>query len=448
MISVSGKTWTQQKVNKNLVEKVKQDYGFSEIISQLIISRKYDLSEIYGIQNKQKIINLFKNDNDFQKASIILLEAIRNNENICILGDYDVDGVCATSLLIRYFNHINQKHFFYIPDRVNDGYGASKKLFQKLLLNEPKLVIMVDCGSTSNEAINYLNQNNIKSIIIDHHEINKPYPRSNVIINPKKNPSTIEKSFLCATSLTYFFIDFLIKKSQSSFKLSNLLIYVLLATICDVMPLRKINKIIAQNTINEFSLNDNFALNYIFDQFNLKKNISVDDLGFLIGPIINSGGRLNYPKYAVDLLSSDNKDIIKNRANKLIILNNKRKQIEQTILKKIDFEKIKKENKNIIIYYQNNLNEGLIGIIAARLKDYFNKPAIVITKSNNFLKASARSNPSFNIGILIKSLLDKNIIDKGGGHNMAAGFTLRKNKLKLLNDFIQNEYLKKNASCK
>ena len=443
MISVSGKTWTQQKVNKNLVEKVKQDYGFSDILSQLIISRKYDLSEIYGIQNKQKIINLFKNDNDFQKASTILLEAIRNNENICILGDYDVDGVCATSLLIRYFNYINQKHFFYIPNRANDGYGASKKLFQKLLLNEPKLVIMVDCGSTSNEAINYLNQNNIKSIIIDHHEINKPYPRSNVIINPKKNPSNIEKSFLCATSLTYFFIDFLIKKSQSSFELSNLLIYVLLATICDVMPLRKINKIIAQNTINEFNLNDNFALNYIFDQFKLKKNISVEDLGFLIGPIINSGGRLSYPEYAVDLLSTDNKKIIKNRADKLIILNNKRKEIEQTILSKIDFEKIKKENKNIIIYYQNNLNEGLIGIIAARLKDYFNKPTIVITKSNNILKASARSTPSFNIGILIKLLIDKNIIDKGGGHNMAAGFTLRKNKLKLLDDFIQNEYLKK-----
>ena len=243
MISVSGKTWTQQKVNKNLVEKLKQDYGFSEILSQLIISRKYDVSEIDGIKNKQKIINLFKDDIDFQKASSLLLDAIRNNENICILGDYDVDGVCATSLLIRYFNHINQKHFFYIPDRVNDGYGASKKLFQKLLLNEPKLVIMVDCGSTSNEAIDYLNQNNIKSIIIDHHDINKPDPRSNVIINPKKNSSNIERSFLCATSLTYFFIDFLIKKSKSNFKLSNLLIYVLLATVCDVMPLRKINKI-------------------------------------------------------------------------------------------------------------------------------------------------------------------------------------------------------------
>ena len=443
MISVSGKTWTQQKVNKNLVEKVKQDYGFSDILSQLIISRKYDLSEIYGIKNKQKITNLFKDDYDYQKASALLFETIRNNENICILGDYDVDGVCATSILIRYFNHINQKHFFYIPDRANDGYGPSKKLFKKLLLKQPKLIIMVDCGSTANEAIDYLNQNNVKSIIIDHHEINKPYPESNVIINPKKNSSNLEKSFLCATSLTYFFIDFLIKKYKSNFKLSNLLIYVLLATVSDVMPLRKINKIIAQNTINDFNLKDNIPLEYIFNQFSLKKKFSVDDLGFLIGPIINSGGRLNCSNYAVDLLSTDNKEIIKKRADKLIILNNKRKEIEQTILSKIDFEKIKKENKNIIIYYQNNLNEGLIGIIAARLKDYFNKPTIVITKSNNILKASARSTPSFNIGILIKLLIDKNIIDKGGGHNMAAGFSMKKNKLKLLDDFIQNEYLKK-----
>ena len=443
MISVSGKTWTQQKVNKNLVEKVRQDYGFSDILSQLIISRKYDVSEIDGIKNKQKIINLFKDDNDYQKASTLLFETIKNNENICILGDYDVDGVCATSLLIRYFNHINQKHFFYIPDRVNDGYGPSKKLFQKLLLKQPKLIIMVDCGSTANEAINYLNQNNIKSIIIDHHEINKPYPRSNVIINPKKNSLNTEKTFLCATSLTYFFIEFLIKKSRSNFKLSNLLIYVLLATVCDVMPLRKINKIIAQNTISDFNLKDNVALNYIFEKFNLKKKISIDDLGFLIGPIINSGGRLNYPKYAVDLLSTDNKKIIKDRAEKLINLNNKRKQIEQNILNKIDFQKIKKENKNIIIYYQNNLNEGLIGIIASRIKDYFNRPTIVITKSKNFLKASARSTSSFNIGILIKLLIDNNIIVKGGGHNMAAGFTMKKNNLKLLDDFIQNEYLKK-----
>jgi len=446
MISVSGKIWTEQKVNKNLVEKFKQDYGLGDIITRLIISRNYDTSEIFGINNKQKLINIFKDDKDFNKASLILINAINNNENICILGDYDVDGACATSLLVRYFNSINQKHFFYIPDRTKDGYGASKKLFQKLILKKPKLVIMVDCGSTSNEAIEYLNKHNIKSIIIDHHEINKPYPKSNVIINPKKESIKKEKSFLCATALTYFFIETIIQKTKSDFKISNFLIYVLLATVCDVMPLRKINRIIAHNTIDNFNIKNYVALNYIFDQYKLKKKLTIDDLGFLIGPIINAGGRLNNSNYSVELLTTDNVEIIKDRAKKLIELNNKRKIIEQNILDEIDFEKIKNENKQVIIYYKNNLNEGIIGIIASRLKDYFNKPSIVITKSHDKLKASARSTSSYNIGYLIKSLVDNNIIDAGGGHNMAAGFTMKKTNIKLLENFIQNDYLKKNPN--
>ena len=446
MISISGKIWKQQKVNKNLVEKVKQDYGFDNILSQLIISRNYDFSEIYGINNYQKLTNIFKDDYDFEKASLILLNSIKNNENICILGDYDVDGACATSLLVRYFNHINQKHFFYIPDRVNDGYGASRKLFQKLILKKPKLVIMVDCGSTSNEAIDYLNKNNIKSIIIDHHEINNPFPKSDVVINPKKKLIKKEKSLLCATALTYFFIDILIKKTKSNFKLSNFLIYVLLATICDVMPLRKINKIIARNSIYNFNIKDNAALNFIFDQYNIKKKITVEDLGFLIGPIINAGGRLNYSHYGVELLTSDNYEIIKDRSLKLISLNDKRKIIEQNILNEIDFEKIKSENKDVVIYYKNNLNEGLIGIIAARLKDYFNKPSIVITNSNNMLKASARSTTKYNIGHIIKYLIEKKIIEKGGGHNMAAGFSIKKDNVDLLDDFIQKDFLKKKSN--
>jgi single-stranded-DNA-specific exonuclease len=443
MISVSGKTWTEQKVNKNLVEKFKQDYGLGNLLSKLIISRNYDASEIYGVNNKQKLLNIFKDDKDFQKASQILLKAINNNEKVCILGDYDVDGACATSLLVRYFNHINQKHFYYIPDRTKDGYGASKKLFQKLILKKPELIIMVDCGSTSNEAIDYLNKHNIKSIIIDHHEINKPYPKSNVIINPKKELATKESSFLCATALTYFFIEFIIQKTKSNFKISKFLTYVLLATICDVMPLRKINKIIAQNTIDDFNIKNYEAFNFIFEQYNLKKKLTIDDLGFLIGPIINAGGRLNYSKYGVELLSTDNLQTIKNRAKKLINLNNKRKIIEQNLLGEIDFEKIKNENKQVIIYYKDNLNEGMIGIIASRLKDYFNKPSIVITNSNNQLKGSARSTSLYNIGNVIKSLIDNKIIENGGGHNMAAGFSMKKNNIKVLDNFIQDDYLKK-----
>ena len=177
----------------------------------------------------------------------------------------------------------------------------------------------------------------------------------------------------------------------------------------------------------------------------LWKKITVDDLGFLIGPIINAGGRLNYSKYGVELLSTDDLDIIKDRSNKLITLNNKRKIIEKNILNEIDFEKIKKENKDVIIFYKNNLNEGLIGIIASRLKDYFNKPSIVITKSKNKFKASARSTSTYNVGNLIKSLIDNNIIDNGGGHNMAAGFTMKNNNINLLDNFIQKDFIKKNS---
>ena len=440
MISVSGKNWIERKVNKNSVEKIKQDYKFNEILSKLIVSRNFDEDEINNINNNLKIINIFKNNSDFKQASTILINSIKNNEKICILGDYDADGTAATSLLVRYFNYIKQQHFYYIPDRVKDGYGATKKLFQKLILNQPKLVIMVDCGSTSNEAIDFLNQNKIKSIIIDHHEINKPYPMSDAIINPKKNIAHNEDGYLCATTLTYFFLDCLIKNIGSDFKINNYLIFVLLATICDVMPLRKINKIIASNVIKNFKINDNEVFKFIFDQLGLNKKLTIDDLGFVIGPIINSGGRLGFSNYGVELLTTNNLKLIQKRSIELIKLNEKRKLLEQDILDKIDYEKINKKNQNVIIYYDTNINEGLIGIIAAKLKDYFNKPSIVITKSSNILKGSARSTSNYNIGKLIKSLIDKKIIENGGGHNMAAGFSVKKNKLKSLNDFIQKDY--------
>ena len=444
MISVLGKKWIKKKVNKNLVEKIKQDFKLDEISSRLVVSRSYDNTEINLINNELKIINVFKNNNDFKKATDLLIKIINKRKNICILGDYDVDGSAATSLFVNFFNHIKNPYYYYIPDREKDGYGTSKELFQKLILKKPDLVIMVDCGSTSQNAIDFLNHNNIKSIIIDHHEIYRPFPKSNVIINPKKNNGYMEYDYFCATALTYFFLDILVKKINSTFKLDKFLIYVVLATICDVMPLRKVNKIIASNVIKKFDVSKNIIINNLFKSLNIKKKLSSDDLGYLIGPIINSGGRLNFSRYATELLTSKNLKIIEKKLNKLVKLNEKRKKLEQNIINEIDFQKISDENKNIIIYYDSNINEGLIGIIAARLKDFFNKPTIVITKSGNFFKASARSTKNYNIGKFIKILLDKNIIEKGGGHNMAAGFVIKKENIKILDTLIQKDYLNKN----
>jgi len=379
MISVTGKLWKQKKINRNSIEKLKQDHNFSEILSKLIITRKFDQTEIYSIDNDLDLTNVFTKNNDFTASINLLSIVIKNKENICILGDYDVDGSAATSLLTRYLEGIKHPFFSYIPDREIDGYGASKKLFQKLIKKKPKLIIMVDCGSTSNEAVDFLNQNKIKSLIIDHHEINKPYPKANVIINPKKDNGYIEYDYLCATTLVYFFLDLLIKSSNNKMNIREYLIYVLLATVCDVMPLRKLNRLISIIALKEFNIESNFAIKELYNLNNKNNKININDLGYLIGPILNAGGRLGKSDYATELLSSDNLKIINDRSIELIKLNEKRKKIEEIVLNEIDFSRIEKDNKDVIIYFNPNINEGLIGIIAARLKDYFNKPAIVIT---------------------------------------------------------------------
>ncbi len=446
MNSVSDKNWVQKKINKNLIEKLKQDYNFSDILSKLVTTRNFDQTELSSIDNNLNLNNIFLKNIDYIKAVDFVTKSINNKENICILGDYDVDGSAATSLFVRFFESINHPFFYYIPDRETDGYGATKKLFEKIILKKPDLIIMVDCGSNSNEAVEFLNKNKIKSLIIDHHEINKPFPKSNFIINPKKDNGYREYDYFCATTLSYFFLDFLLQKIKSKFRISDFLIYVLLATVCDVMPLRKINRLIAIKVLKNFDIKKNIVFDELF-KLNDKKNLlNVNDLGYLIGPILNSGGRLGKSGYATELLASDNLNTINDISKKLIKLNNKRKKIEQLVIDEIDFQKIEDDNKNVIVYYNPNINEGLIGIIASRLKDYFNKPSIVITNSNNLLKGSARSNFDYNIGRAIKNSLDRNIIIQGGGHNAAAGFSLNKNTLKEFENFILKDYFKSSLS--
>ena len=325
-------------------------------------------------------------------------------------------------------------------DRINDVYGPSVKLFKKIVQKNPKLIIIVDCGSNSNEAINFLNENKVNSLIIDHHQINKPYPKANSIINPKKDNGYIEYDYFCATTLTYFFLDLLTNKIKTNFILKDYLIFVLLATVCDVMPLRYINRLIAIKTLDEFNLDKIIAIKKIYEILEKTNRISINDLGYLIGPILNAGGRLGYSSYAVKLLSSNDDKEIELISKKLIELNQKRKSFEEIVLNHIDYKKIENENENVIIYYDPTINEGLIGIIAARLKDIFNKPTIVLTNSQNLLKGSARSIFGFDIGVVFKNALDAKLIIKGGGHKMAAGFSMNKNELKSFRKFINNSY--------
>ena len=447
MISVSNKEWSERKINTNLVNKLSQDNNFSQILSKLIISRNFNDEEVHSIKylKSTNFSNVFNFNEDYKKSIDLVIKCVKNKETICIFGDYDVDGSCATALLLKFFKSINHPVYFYIPDRTKDGYGPSVKLFKEIIKKNPKLIIMVDCGSNANNAINFLNEKKINSLIIDHHQINLPYPKANSIINPKKNNGYIQYDYFCATTLTYFFLELLSNKIKSNFVLKDYLIFVLLATVCDVMPLRYINRLIAIKTLDDFDLDKIISIKKIYKVLGRNNRITINDLGYLIGPILNAGGRLGHSNYSVKLLSSNNDDEIDQIIKKLIDLNEKRKALEDSIMNSIDYKKIENENQSVIIYYDPSINEGLIGIIAARLKDIFNKPAIVLTSSQNLLKGSARSITGFDIGLVFNNALNSKLINKGGGHKMAAGFSIEKSNLKSFTEFINNSY---DAMCK
>ena len=442
MESVSGKYWEESKINQRIFEKNKSENNFTDLINKLILLRNFNKEEIFTINNKIDLINPFLKIKDFETSYKTLKETTDKKGKILIIGDYDVDGIVSTALFIKFLKILNYPYDFYIPDRLKDGYGASLKLIGKLIKKKPNLVIMLDCGSNSKESVELLNKNNITSIIIDHHEIYKPYPKTKNLINPKKECEYQNLNYLCSASITFFFIDYFLNKEKLNNNFNQNLIYVLLATVCDVMPLRYVNRIIAKNALENFDINKNYLFKKLFEISKINRSLNIEDLGFLIGPIINSSGRIGNPIKAVNLLITTMNDLIDKLIGELIELNKKRKDIEENIIKNLDFSNINDKNKNIIILILNSVNEGLIGILASKIKEHFNKPSIVFTQSGDYLKGSARSTDIFNIGRLIKLGIDKGIVKNGGGHNLAAGLIIKKNKLNEFHNFLDLSYKK------
>jgi len=442
MESVSGKYWEESKINKRIYEKIKSENDFTNIINKLILLRNFDKEEIFTINNKIKLINPFFKIKDFENSYKTLKNTIEKKGKIIIIGDYDVDGIVSTTLFIKFLNILNYPYEFYIPDRLKDGYGASLNLVSKLVKKKPSLVIMLDCGSSSNESVDLLNMNSISSIIIDHHEIYKPYPKTKNLINPKKKCDYESLNYLCSASITFFFIDYFLNKEKLKNDFKQNLIYVLLATVCDIMPLRYINRIISKYVLENFDINKNYFFKKLFEISKINRPLNIDDLGFLIGPMINSSGRIGDPNKAVNLLISTDNKVVDKLISELIALNKKRKDIEENIIKNLDFSEINNKNTNVIIFILSSVNEGLIGIIASKIKEYYNKPSIVFTQSGNYLKGSGRSTENFNMGQLIKLGIEKGIIKHGGGHNLAAGLLIEKSKFNELKNYMNLSYKK------
>lgn len=378
---------------------------------------------------------------DIKKAIKRIKQAIENHEKILIYGDYDADGVTASTVMeetLKLAGANPENLEIMLPDRFADGYGMSPKLIKRAEKNKINLVITVDCGSKNHEIVNELNHLNIDTIITDHHETADTLPEAIAVLNPKrkdtpadnlKNLAGVGVAFELARALVE---ENLIKNGQEKW----LLDLVLIGTVCDSMLLTDENRILGYFGMKVLSKTRRPGLIELMRRAGVK-NLNSDSIGFQIGPRINSAGRLKTADLSLNLLRAQNLIEAAPLAEKLEILNKKRKTEQLSATNEIIKRGIKDDP---VIIETGKWHEGVLGIIAGRLVEEYKKPAFVLAETaNNIYKGSGRSFGDFNLAEALNSV--KDIIISGGGHAGAAGVRVEGNNLYAFRERI-NEYYK------
>ena len=388
--------------------------------------------------------------NDMNKSVKRTSEAIDKQEKIGIFGDYDVDGASAAALLGNFFAHLKIPHEIYIPDRKKEGFGPSINAFKKLINNGVKLIFTVDCGTLSFEAIDFANQNKTDVIVLDHHQSEVNLPKAYSIINPNRIDDNSKLNYLCAAGVTFMFLVAINKYLRENKWFSNVgieepnlinyLDLVSLGTVCDVVPLTGLNRAIVKQGLKILKSRKNLGLKTLLDICGIQNSLEVYHIGYILGPRINAGGRVGKSSHGANLLlNKDPKDAFK-IASDLDQFNKERQLLEKNVFNQILQEIEKNLSEPIIIISGHNWHEGVIGIVAARIKEKLNKPVIIISIEKNIGKGSARSIVGFDIGSTIISASQQKLLIKGGGHKMAAGFSIEVQNIVKFKEFILKKF--------
>ncbi len=451
-VSVTGKNWILKEYDQEKIVYLKDNFFLDEIIAKLLVLRNIKNEDIKSFLNPS-IKNFLPDPSnllDMEKSSLRTLKAINNKEKIGIFGDYDVDGASSTALLGKYLEHLNLEYEIYIPDRKTEGYGPSIKGFKQFISNKVKIIFTVDCGTLSFEAIDFAKKNNIDVIVLDHHQSEINLPKAYSIVNPNRLDDESNLKYLCAAGVTFMFLVSLNRLLRSSnwFKknlieepnLINYLDLVSLGTVCDVVPLTGLNRAIVKQGLKILHEKKNLGLKTLLDICKIETKLSIYHLGYIVGPRINAGGRVGKCSHGANLLLNKNPKEVFRLATELNQFNKERQMLEKDLVEKL----LKKVHDNlsepILILQGTNWHEGVIGIVASRLKDKFNKPVIVISVKDNLGKASARSIVGFDIGSAIIAATQEKILLKGGGHKMAGGFSINISNVEKFKKFLFSRF--------
>jgi single-stranded-DNA-specific exonuclease len=378
---------------------------------------------------------------DMDRATVRIVDAIKNKEKITIIGDYDVDGVTSTTLMKLFFDEIEYPVEWIIPNRFRDGYGLSANIIPRILGTD--LAITVDNGISAVYAAKLCKEEGIDLIITDHHLLAPEIPEAYAIIDQKQNECTFPYSDVCGAQIAWYLIASLKKALNVKINMMEYMELVSIAIIADMMPLQHINRAMVIAGTKALSKSTKPAIKAYLEH-SQKTILSSEDIAFFLAPILNSAGRMEDASFAVDFLSSKNIYDARIRLERLIDFNTSRKATEQDITQKAMLQV--DHSDKVIIVFGEGWHEGVVGIVAARVARAYEKPCIVLTQNEEgLLKGSGRSFGECDLFAIVDGCREH--LEKFGGHQAAIGLSLQKKsleafKIKVQKIFAEGEYIK------
>ena len=439
--------WKYKQTDRTDIDKISKEFDLPESIATIMSIKKINSKKIsrtffYSDLKNMHSPLLMK---DMEKAVERVLSAKNSNQIILIIGDYDTDGTTAASVLHLYFQSIGIKSYFYIPHRQKEGYGISKTAIDYGIKIGANLIISCDCGITAIEQIDYANENDIDFIITDHHKQKEVLPNAYAILNPNQHECNYPFKGLCGAGVAFkLCLGINNRLNNNEYNIYQLLDLVAIATTADMMPVLDENRVIIKEGMKLIKEGNNKGIKSLLNISNLNNpGLTVGKLSFWFIPKINAAGRLGDASRAVKLFTTKNPQLANEIAMDLENENNKRKEITvqhenqavQMINSNIDIEQTK-----VIVLYSKDWHFGIVGIVASRIKELYNRPTIIMSEENGIYKGSCRSIADYDIVEALNQCSD--LLDNFGGHPMAAGLSIKEENITAFNKAINEHAIK------
>ena len=429
----------KENVDNEFVSTLSKELNISPILSSMLVKRDiktFDQAKTFFRPNFEMLHDPFLMK-DMSIAVERIQKAIEKKESVMIFGDYDVDGTSSVALLSLYLESLGLCVTKYLPDRKNEGYGISINAIDNALKKKQKLIIALDCGIKAHKQVEYAKKKGIEFIICDHHNPDIKIPNALAVLNPKRKDCEYPYKELCGCGVGFKLVQAIESRHSNDNQIINYLDLVALAIAADVVPLTGENRVLAFIGLQIINSNPKLGIHCLLKK-NIKKEYTISDLMYYVGPRINAAGRIKHASLALELLMCNEINSAEKLALEIEDLNTSRREIEKDITNQaIDQVENSSKKLNSIVVFDSDWNKGVIGIVASRLVDKYYKPSVVFCESSEgFLTASARSIKGLNLFSVISQC--EEYIDQFGGHKYAAGLTIKKENLERFKKRFEN----------